>query len=74
MEGSARDGPCVPENAFRGQPRLCERGKVMPAGMVFVPSKGGISHSPQEWTEKEQCANGANVLLRTLTRLDALLE
>ncbi len=47
--------------------------KVMPSGMVFVPSRHGISHSPREWTDKEQCANGANVLLRTLIRLDTLL-
>ncbi len=46
---------------------------LLPSGMVFVPSKGGISHSPKEWTDKEQCARGADVLLRTLLRLDAIL-
>ncbi|HKZ85924.1 MAG TPA: Zn-dependent hydrolase [Anaerolineae bacterium] len=33
-------------------------------GMIFVPSRGGISHSPLEITEWRDCVNGANVLLR----------
>jgi N-carbamoyl-L-amino-acid hydrolase len=41
-----------------------------PAGMLFVPSVGGISHSPREWTAWEDVALGANVLLRAVTRLD----
>ncbi len=39
------------------------------AGMVFVPSKDGRSHSPAEWTPWEDIENGANVLLNTLYRL-----
>lgn len=39
------------------------------AGMVFVPSKGGRSHSPAEWTPWEDIESGANVLLNTLYRL-----
>lgn len=38
---------------------------LCPAGMVFVPSVGGISHSPDEFTEWQDCVNGANVLLQT---------
>jgi N-carbamoyl-L-amino-acid hydrolase len=33
------------------------------SGMLFVPSRGGISHQPREFTEWEDCVNGANVLL-----------
>ncbi len=47
---------------------------MCPAGMIFVPSKGGISHSPEEFTSARDMANGANVLLHTLIQLDALLE
>ena len=36
-----------------------------PMGMIFVPSVGGISHSPRELTKWEDCANGANVLQLT---------
>jgi N-carbamoyl-L-amino-acid hydrolase len=43
-----------------------------PMGMIFVPSVGGISHSPKELTHWQDCANGANVLLHTLLRMDAL--
>jgi N-carbamoyl-L-amino-acid hydrolase len=39
------------------------------AGMIFVPSKGGRSHSPAEWTPWEDIEIGANVALHTLVRL-----
>jgi N-carbamoyl-L-amino-acid hydrolase len=42
---------------------------VCPTGMIFVPSVGGISHSPREFTEWEDCVNGANVLLETVILL-----
>lgn len=41
-----------------------------PMGMIFVPSIGGISHSPKELTPWDDCANGANVLLRTVLEMD----
>jgi beta-ureidopropionase / N-carbamoyl-L-amino-acid hydrolase len=41
-----------------------------PMGMIFVPSVAGISHSPKELTRWPDCANGANVLLQTVLRLD----
>jgi N-carbamoyl-L-amino-acid hydrolase len=34
-----------------------------PMGMIFVPSVGGISHSPKELTKWEDCARGAQVLM-----------
>lgn len=43
--------------------------KIMPAGMIFVPSVNGISHAPDEWTQWEDIENGANVLLNTLIRI-----
>jgi len=42
-----------------------------PMGMIFIPSIGGISHSPKEFSRPEDITNGANVLLDTLLRLDA---
>jgi N-carbamoyl-L-amino-acid hydrolase len=45
--------------------------KIAPTGMIFVPSVGGISHSPKERTHAEDMANGANVLLETVLALDA---
>ena len=46
--------------------------RFAPIGMIFVPSRGGISHSPQEFTAPEDVVNGANVLLLTLLELDTL--
>ena len=43
-----------------------------PMGMIFVPSIGGISHSPKELTRWEDCENGANVLLHTVLDVDRL--
>ena len=37
---------------------------VVPSGMIFVPSTGGVSHDAREHTPWEDCANGANTLLR----------
>ncbi len=43
---------------------------IAPTGMIFVPSAGGISHSPKEYTTPKDMANGANVLLRTVLAID----
>ena len=43
-----------------------------PMGMIFVPSVGGVSHSPKELTHWDDCANGANVLLRTILEMDTV--
>ena len=43
---------------------------ICPIGMIFIPSQGGISHSPKEFSEPTDIINGANVLLRTLLQLD----
>ena len=43
-------------------------------GMIFVPSVGGISHSPKELTRWPDCANGANVLLHTILAMDEELS
>jgi N-carbamoyl-L-amino-acid hydrolase len=37
---------------------------ITEVGMLFIPSREGISHSPREHSEWEACVNGANVLLR----------
>ncbi len=42
---------------------------LCPIGMIFVRSRDGISHNPAEWSSKEDCAAGAEVLRRTLVTL-----
>jgi N-carbamoyl-L-amino-acid hydrolase len=39
-------------------------------GMIFVPSVGGVSHSPKELTSWTDCAHGANVLLEAIGGID----
>ena len=48
-----------------------EMTRIAPTGMIFVPSVGGISHSPKEFTSPQDMANGANVLLRTMLAIDS---
>jgi N-carbamoyl-L-amino-acid hydrolase len=44
--------------------------RLGPVGMIFIPSVGGISHSPKEFSRPKDIENGANVLLGTLLKLD----
>jgi allantoate deiminase len=44
-------------------------GPHVPAAMLFVPSRAGISHSPDEFTPPEQCDLGARVLTRAVRQL-----
>jgi N-carbamoyl-L-amino-acid hydrolase len=46
--------------------------QLAPMGMIFVPSVGGISHSPKELTKWEDCARGADVLLRAVLEADRI--
>jgi len=46
---------------------------IAPLGMIFVPSRDGISHAPSEFTDPEDITNGANVLLHTLIGMDSAL-
>jgi len=43
----------------------------VPVGMVFVPSRGGVSHHPDEYTPPEQVAQGVEVLAGVLRRLSS---
>jgi N-carbamoyl-L-amino-acid hydrolase len=46
--------------------------RVCPTGMVFVPSRDGVSHNPAEHTEPEHLAAGTEVLLDVLADLAGL--
>ncbi len=47
-----------------------EMAQIAPVGMIFIPSVGGISHSPKEFSKGTDIGNGANVLLQTLLTID----
>lgn len=62
---TSRDMPSGAGHDAQSMAALC------PMGMVFVPSVGGISHAPNEFTEPEMVTRGADVLLQALLLLDA---
>jgi len=45
--------------------------RICPMGMIFIPSVGGISHAPSEFSRPQDITNGANVLLNAVLKLDA---
>lgn len=44
--------------------------RIAPMGMIFIPSVGGVSHSPQEFSRPEDIERGANVLLQAILKVD----
>lgn len=44
--------------------------KITPTAMIFIPSKGGISHSPKEFSSMKDICNGANVFFKTILAID----
>ena len=43
--------------------------RICPSAMIFVPSVGGVSHNPAEYTRAEDLIHGANVLLDVVMEL-----
>ncbi|MEO5682751.1 MAG: Zn-dependent hydrolase [Chitinophagaceae bacterium] len=43
---------------------------IAPVAMIFVPSAGGISHSPKEFTKTVDMGNGAHILLQAILKTD----
>ena len=46
----------------------------VPTAMIFIPSREGLSHNEREYFSPQQCANGANLLLRSVLRTDELFD
>lgn len=44
--------------------------RIAPIGMIFVPSRGGRSHCPEEWTDFEDVAAGVEALTRAVLSFD----
>ncbi|MEM9329034.1 MAG: Zn-dependent hydrolase [Bacteroidota bacterium] len=49
-------------------------GMKHPAGMIFIPSRDGISHNPKEYSSPDQIQNGLEVYIRALTQLANVLR
>jgi len=52
----------------------CNLATVMPAAMIFVPCKDGVSHNELEDATQADCAAGANVLLHTVLALAGVAD
>lgn len=48
--------------------------RLCPTAMVFARAKDGVSHNPEEWTSKEDCAESALVLGRAVLNYDQILR
>jgi N-carbamoyl-L-amino-acid hydrolase len=64
IEGAARGRGCSAMELTSGAGHDAQiLARVLPSAMIFVPSRGGLSHCPEERTEPEAVERGANVLL-----------
>ncbi len=57
----------VPSGASHDAAHMARLG---PMGMLFIPSRDGRSHCPEEWTDKDQVAMGTAALLRAVLAVD----
>ena len=69
---------CPPSSTWRQRksrgPPCRAMSAITPSAVLFVPSVGGTSHNPREFTRQEDIVNGANTLLHTLLGLMAEIE
>lgn len=65
---AARQFPVCDMVAAAGHDSVMIAG-LCPSAMLFVPSRGGITHHPAEYTAPEHLAQGAQVLLDAVMRL-----
>jgi beta-ureidopropionase / N-carbamoyl-L-amino-acid hydrolase len=48
--------------------------RIAPSAMLFIPCRGGKSHSPKEWAEPEDLAKGAATLFEAIRLLDGTMS
>jgi len=58
----------LPSGAGHDAQNIAHHG--IPTAMIFVRSKDGVSHNPDEWTDWDDCARGVEVLYRAVVELD----
>lgn len=58
----------LPSRAGHDAQNLARHG--IPTAMIFVPSRDGISHAPEEWTSPEDCALGTELLRDAVLAVD----
>lgn len=68
MRSGGLDGRTVTSGASHDAQQVS---RMVPTGMIFVPSRDGLSHVPEEYTAVEHLGRGANALLEGMYRLDS---
>jgi N-carbamoyl-L-amino-acid hydrolase len=72
IEASCRHLGCTSRRMVSGAGHDAQfLARICPTAMIFIPSHGGVSHSPKEYSSPEDVERGANVLLQTAMRLAA---
>jgi len=66
--GLGLDTQRLPSGAGHDAQNIARHG--IPTAMIFVRSKDGVSHNPDEWTEWDDCARGVEVLYRAIVEID----
>jgi len=61
----------LPSNAVHDAQKMA---RLAPFGMIFLPSRDGISHSPKKFTSWQDVANGAEVVYRSVLPVDDRLD
>lgn len=73
IRAAARDAGCTASSIASGAGHdAVYMAQLCPTGMIFIPCRGGRSHSADEWIEPRQLLDGARVLQRTLAILDSI--
>ncbi len=72
VEAAASLGRSVMRLASGAGHDSAQMASLTPTGMVFIPSRDGRSHCPEEYTEPSELATGSQVLAATLARLDEI--
>lgn len=67
-EGMALDYLVMPSGAGHDAQTLQA---LCPSGLIFIPSQGGVSHAPEEWSDWEDIEKGAQLMLRTVIKLSS---
>lgn len=65
--------PCLPM-VSRAYHDSLFMARICPTGMIFIPSKDGVSHRPDEWSSPDEIARGVAVLAHTLAHLAGSAE
>lgn len=71
--GAAQSGLTVRDIISGASHDSCYVARVAPTSMIFVPCRDGVSHNEAEFSSKEQCAAGAQVLMQAVLEYDRRL-